>query len=143
MGDRANAVVLADWPDDLNPNEAVFLYSHWAGHELPELVRQALIAGEERWNDEPYLARIVFDTITEHQHGGTTGYGISTRIGDNSYNLIVLHKQRVYSCPEDVYNREGFDKVRADELPNISFEAYIEEARNWDNLTASAVVVHS
>ena len=52
MGDRANVVI------DDNGSQ-VYLYTHWRGTELPEIVRKALTKNQ-RWDDPQYLSRIVF-----------------------------------------------------------------------------------
>ncbi len=91
MGDRANVVVKQ--PQRL---DCIYLYTHWFGSELPEIVRMALASpeGRGRWNDHAYLARIVFCAITrEAETAGNreTGYGISTTPCDNdSYPFLVV-----------------------------------------------------
>jgi len=73
MGDRGSVRVReGDGP-------SVYLYTHWKGSELSEIVRRALAseAGRNRWNDAPYLTRIIFDELTRGEQGGETGYGIS------------------------------------------------------------------
>lgn len=85
MGDRANVVVVPDG----NPQQAVYLYTHWGGYALPERLQTAL-RKHWRWEDEAYLARIIFDTMTDGEHGKETGYGISACLGDNSYPLLVV-----------------------------------------------------
>ncbi len=131
MGDRANVVIRESWPEDLGDKEAVFLYTHWGGYELPEVVRTAL-SMRWRWDDSPYLARVVFDTMT-NLAGEETGYGISTRIDDNEYDLIVLHEGKLYRVPEAAYKEKGLADLG--EYPAISFENYIAVPRNWENLT--------
>lgn len=81
MGDRANVVI-----DD--SGSRVFLYTHWNGNELPETLRQAL-ERHERWDDAQYLARIVFQKMVGGDNG-VTGYGITARVGDNSYPLLIV-----------------------------------------------------
>lgn len=84
MGDRAN-VAIYDWSDD-----AVVLYTHWGGTELPLKVQKAL-AREQRWDDGAYLARIVFDAMTEGEYGSETGHGIlANALSDNSWPVLVL-----------------------------------------------------
>lgn len=82
MGDRANVVI-----DD--SGERVYLYTHWGGMELPQVVQGAL-AKRQRWDDAPYLARIVFCAMVKGQEDEETGYGISTSPPDNEHPLIVL-----------------------------------------------------
>lgn len=147
MGDRANAVILADFPSDRRDGEAVFLYSHWGGTELPERVRQALAsdAGQSRADDPQYLARIVFDAINDSP-GNETGLGISTTLGDNTVHqpLLVLYERYVYALPESLYTAHGFDAITLKgetDVPRISFEDYVGKERAWDNLTDSRLDV--
>lgn len=84
MGDRANVVIR-----DGNGAD-VWLYTHWAGSELPGIVRAALKRGEERWTDAPYLARIVFCEMIRRDVDGLTGYGISADMCDNEHDIMVL-----------------------------------------------------
>ncbi|MBT6051132.1 MAG: hypothetical protein HOG49_30400 [Candidatus Scalindua sp.] len=70
-------------------NSGVYLYQHHDGYDLPMEVAHALSL-EERWDDEEYLARIVFDCMKEGSSATTTGYGIGTvEHGDIEY-LVVL-----------------------------------------------------
>lgn len=56
MGDAGNIVVT-------DANHKVVLYTHWGGSELPQLVRAGLRRGQNRWNDAPYLTRILFSQL--------------------------------------------------------------------------------
>lgn len=139
MGDRANAVTLG-WPIKSEENRrAVFLYSHWGGHELPERVRQALDsgAGRGRWADPAYLARIVFDAMQGDQHGEETGFGISTTPPDNEYDFIVLDadSECVIRVPEDFWAERDYAFCDLDQCESISFEDYVATERTWENLT--------
>lgn len=98
MGDRANIAIKQD-----NDNEYVWLYSHWGGHGLPARLQDALRRGKDRWADGQYLARIIFQEMVGTD-SGTTGYGISTRIGDNEYPVIVVdpNAQTVGVVPRDM-----------------------------------------
>jgi hypothetical protein len=84
MGDRGNIVMR------LGKTQAddVWFYTHWSGYEIKSVVQKAL-AMNERHNDGMYLARIVFDKLTDGA-GGTTGFGISTSIGDNEHDIVVV-----------------------------------------------------
>lgn len=81
MGDRGN-IVIKDGESE------VFLYSHWNRWKLVDDARTALCKGW-RWDDPQYLARIVFDVMTEGEHGNETGYGISARIGDGDRTVVI------------------------------------------------------
>jgi hypothetical protein len=136
MGDRGNIVVRDQWLRDGGPGEAVFLYSHWGGMELPEVLRRALDK-RWRWDDGSYLARIIFEEMIDGDRGGETGYGIGTRIMDNEYDLLVLHEQRVYRMPESAYTGLGFANL--EDCESIGFAEYIASAeRTWDNLLDAA-----
>lgn len=139
MGDRANAVILDTYTD-----EAVFLYGHWSGYELPEIVRRALAseAGRNRWDDSAYLARIVFDTMSAGDQGSETGFGIATRPPDNEHDFIVLNckEQRLYRVDPKRYDGNTFPPILSDS-PSISFSDYVSApGRDWDNLVAEVTV---
>lgn len=85
MGDRANIVVLQNG----GAEGAIYLYTHWSGHRLPEELAAGLKKGEDRWGDEAYLGRILFQTLLEGDDSNT-GFGLSTYLTDNSYPLLVV-----------------------------------------------------
>jgi hypothetical protein len=97
MGDRGNVVI---YQDKAMPCPIVF-YSHWGGTWLENDVREAIKSAPGRWTDPSYLARIIFEKITEFDCSefpvkgfGTIdsmlGFGISTWIGDNEHDLVVV-----------------------------------------------------
>lgn len=139
MGDRGNIVIRESWPRDVRDKEAVFLYTHWQGTELPETLRVALSAARGRWDDGPYLARIVFETMIDKDRGGQTGFGISTQLTDNEYDLLVLHRETVYLLSEKQYEASGF--VGLGELPSITFDAICDcttEPMTWEVISSLA-----
>lgn len=81
MGDRGNIAIQTD-------GKRVYLYGHHSGSEMPEIVRRAL-ARQQRWDDPPYLARIIFCELVGDDKGAT-GYGISATIDDNEHPIIVV-----------------------------------------------------
>lgn len=88
MGDRANVHI----PTSATPGEGVYLYTHWGGYDLPHDVQTAL-AKKWRWDDGPYLARIIFDQMTVNDHGKETGFGIWTSICDNEHPIVVVNPE--------------------------------------------------
>lgn len=114
MGDRGNVVVI-DGGTDLTSKTAVFLYSHWSGSELPEILQSALQsdAGKKRATDAPYLARIIFDAMIGGDQGQETGFGIWTSITDNEHPLLIVDTRReiVVEYPESVYDQVGFAQL--------------------------------
>lgn len=121
MGDRANCVVLQDnWGGDAQP---VYLYTHWNGTDLLRNVQTAM-QKRWRWDDPAYLTRIIFDTMTDGEHGGETGYGIATSAPDNEHLLIVVDSKRqeiktvaqLDVDAEKTWSFEDFCKATIDDL---------------------------
>lgn len=84
MGDRGNVVVREN-------GQEVWLYSHWDGSRLPEIVASALKRGNDRWDDAPYLARIIFSEMTKGSEMETRGYGIWVSEVDNENPIVVVN----------------------------------------------------
>lgn len=88
MGDRGNIIVKQ------NPREsAIWLYSHWGGCELAQTLRRAL-ARHQRWDDPPYLTRIIFCEMLRGSGSdpldAETSYGISTGEVDNEHDYLIV-----------------------------------------------------
>lgn len=82
MGDRANVYVHhGDRP-------GVYLYTHWGGTGLPQTVLRALEKVSGLWDDDQYLARVIFCEMVKDDIGGTTGYGISAEVGDGADRIV-------------------------------------------------------
>jgi hypothetical protein len=109
MGDRANVQVK-------DGESSVFLYTHWSGSELPETLKAALIRGKSRWNDGQYLARIIFCEMVKDEINGTTGYGISSVVGDGDDRVILV----------DV--GEQTVRIKGD---TVTFEEYVTKDYLW------------
>lgn len=92
MGERGNIVVNGVW-----------MYTHWGGDRLKQTLKSALKRGKDRWTDAPYLARIVFCEMVQHEVLSTRGFGLSTRMTDNNYNILVVDvmKQKIYEHEEN------------------------------------------
>lgn len=89
MGDRANIEVR-------DGENSVYLYCHWHGTEIAEILRRALHRGEERWTDPSYLARIIFCEMVDGHEMELTGFGISsTEIWASKHLLVDVDKQTV------------------------------------------------
>lgn len=131
MGDRAN-IIVNDQYDETTPN-AVVLYTHWSGTEVPETLKAALARGRERWNDGPYLTRIIFGQMVAHDPMGTTGYGISAQIGDNEHPFLVVDVARQVVVRVTPSASHGDDTVasvlaRAKRSKGTPFDAYVATA---------------
>lgn len=88
MGTRAQVHIV---------DTGIYLYQHYDGYALPTIVRNALIRGLSRLNDDEYLTRIIFSEMIKSDIDGTTGYGIgNVQHGDIEYLITVdVGKQRI------------------------------------------------
>lgn len=88
MGTRAQVFI---------KDEGVYLYQHWDGDGLFEIVQNA-IAKKDRWGDSEYLARIIFCEMVQDDIDGSTGYGIgNSQHSDIEYLVTVDCKKRTVS----------------------------------------------
>jgi len=85
MGNRANICM------EYENGEKIFFYTHWQGSQLPKILQNALKRGKDRWDDEHYLARIIFSEMIQDTVLEETGYGISPYITDNQHPIIVVN----------------------------------------------------
>lgn len=113
MGDRGNIAVQTG-------DKRVYLYGHWSGQEMPEILRKAL-ARKARWDDPSYLARIIFCELVGDDKS-ETGFGISATIDDNEHPIIVVDCDKqvvtIEAEPDGSHGPRGNAKV-------VSFSDYI------------------
>ena len=105
----------------------VYLYTHWNGNTLADVVRRAIIRGYERSDDPEYLARIIFCEMVKGDIDGTTGYGIGTTPNaDNEWLIevscrnqtVVIIEMVAVRCPiRDKFVQKPYNEYRR------SFEA--------------------
>lgn len=55
----------------------VYLYTHWCGSSLKNILQTAL-KKRWRWADGEYLTRIIFECMIDEERNTETGYGIGT-----------------------------------------------------------------
>lgn len=89
MGDRANVYIHeGDKP-------GVYVYTHWYGTELPDLVTAALETpnAKSRADDYPYLTRILIEDLLTRTSslGEATGWGVSTEVGDGDGRIVDVN----------------------------------------------------
>ena len=85
MGDRGNIVIESKTKEPL-----LYMYTHWSGSVVHRTLAAALAKGESRWGDDAYLNRIIFQTLLDGDEG-TTGFGLSTTMGDGGTEVYVCH----------------------------------------------------
>ena len=100
MGERGNIKV-----------GGVYLYTHWSGDNLKTILQNAL-KKKLRWSDESYLTRIIFCEMLKNATDESTGYGISTYMCDNNYNIfeVDVNNQTVTEVTEvgNIVNKWSF-----------------------------------
>lgn len=66
---------------------SIYIYSHWGGYTMPEDAAAAIKFAQDRWDDEPYAARIIVDQLTKGGRDEETGYGLMLGPdAEDSYN---------------------------------------------------------
>lgn len=130
MGDRSNIVVVQ--PD----NNRIFLYGHWMGDDNYRVAGQVL-SRQERWNDAPYLARMLFSLMTSHDPNSDTGFGISTSMCDNEYPIVVIDPQNQSVHLEEYIWGDGgkFETI----TPHVTFEEFVNAYSVSESLNDLAV----
>jgi len=85
MGMRRNVALKFD--EEYN---AIYFYTHWGAATLEDTLRNALKRGRERWDDPPYLARIIFSEMIQDEVMDTLGYGIAPYVMDDEFPTIAV-----------------------------------------------------
>src|SRR5215831_4928797 len=92
MGMRQSIAMRYGGDGDSETN-TVYLYSHSGGgygdSPLKEKLRTAL-ARRQRWDDESYLARIIFSEVIKEEIEEETGYGLSPYVCEEQYPTIEV-----------------------------------------------------
>lgn len=109
MGDRANIKIKED-----QGNNSIYVYTHWYGHEWPEMLQAALKAGEGRWNDSQYLQRFIITELCKKAND-PTGFGVTTWRGDNEHDIMEVDMKE--------------KKVR-----RLSRDGWHDESKEWESL---------
>jgi len=128
MGERGNIYFV----DQHRGKErlGMYMYSHWGGAVIPSVVEAALRRGREHWGDSQYLARIVFCELVKDDVMETTGYGLSTRIGDNEHAIVRVDDvdQTVAVC------QPGTEQSSGKPIGSWSYEEFLKVAKQLDQM---------
>lgn len=90
MGDRGNIAVQHGLLKDGSPAR-IYLYTHWKGSSIKETLQRAL-RKRQRWDDSPYLTRIIFNEL-QGKNRGEAGFGISPFLDDNENNILIVNPE--------------------------------------------------
>jgi hypothetical protein len=97
MGDRANF----GFKD--RKGDTVFLYGHWAGHNMLQNLADAVQIAHPRWTDESYATRICISQMIGEDWGQETGWGLQVnQLGDNEHKVPVIDwSKQTFSLMEE------------------------------------------
>ena len=97
MGDRAN-FGFRDSKDNV-----VFLYGHWAGHNMLQNLADAVQIARPRWTDESYATRICISQMIGEDWAQETGWGISVnQLADNEHKVPIIDwKKQTFTLMEE------------------------------------------
>lgn len=80
--------------------QEIYLYSHW---DEPEILKEKIakvLNRKQRWNDAPYLARMIFSAIIKEAIDDETGYGLAPyEMGEDEPIIINLNDNTVNGIP--------------------------------------------
>jgi hypothetical protein len=86
MGDRANF----GFKD--RKGDTIFLYGHWAGHQMLQNLADAVQIAHPRWSDESYATRICISQLISEEWASETGWGLNVNeLGDNEHKVPVIN----------------------------------------------------
>jgi len=100
MGDRGNIEIVqgtrwAGEGEEPRALDSVFLYTHWRGSQVAQILADALNKSEGRGSDPSYLTRIIFNEL-QGEDRTSTGFGISVgHPDDNEYSIPKVIWQSV------------------------------------------------
>ena len=132
MGDRGNIIVKQG-----AGHEPVWLYAHDLGSELAAVLRRALNR-RRRWNESPYLTRIIFcEMLAEYDATkaltGESGFGVSTWECDNEHDYLLVDPE---AKTVEVVSRK--DAARAGDDPLKARPRWIYSFEDFCQTTASS-----
>ena len=109
MGDRGNIYI-----EDMD----IYFYTHGKGSITDFIVASALDRGRDRWDDDSYLARIIFSELIKDNLMGTTGYGISRVIQDENHppTVVNITNNTVNGTPFEQFVQSFVEFKKATEL---------------------------
>lgn len=122
MSDSAT-IFITEGKNEESKEEGVYLYAHSAGSELARMVRKAL-SRKQRWDDPPYLARIIFCEMVKGYEDQESGFGISALQWDSAKPIIVVDSENreISFCNPRKFDQWAFQESV---IKRWSFDNYI------------------
>tara|TARA_Y100000310_G_scaffold329677_1_gene399967 strand:- start:1566 stop:1934 length:369 start_codon:yes stop_codon:yes gene_type:complete len=91
MGCRGTIEIWENGAAPKDKESPVVLYTHWGANDMLSNLKTVL-KRKERWNDPPYLSRMIFCQMIKGEERDSTGYGIMTN------NICDAEKEIVVDC---------------------------------------------
>lgn len=90
-------------PAELPTTNCIYLYTHWDAEGLEVTLAESLRRSKSRWDDESYLARIIFTDMTKSVGDELTGFGLAPYEMEDEFPTIVvdLKNMTVNDVPYD------------------------------------------
>jgi hypothetical protein len=109
MGDRAQVQFLFNTEEQYRE---VWFYTHNEGWRLPYTITNAIRRGKSRWNDDEYLARIIFSEMIQKDVMAEYGFAIGVyRHADLQYPVIIVDCVRQAVSFDDGKTWKKFEEV--------------------------------
>lgn len=99
MGDRAQIMIKQTGGE-------IYFYTHWLGYKIKEILKNALIRGKDRWDDESYLSRIIFSQLTKGEENSNTGFGITFNKYPNLDRPLLIVDMGLKKISEEKIKKE-------------------------------------
>ena len=80
-------------------NEKIYLYSHWDEVGYLKNVIKEVLKRKVRWDDNAYLARMIFSAMVKNDIDSETGYGLSPSSSGDSEVEVDFRSQKVDGVP--------------------------------------------
>lgn len=121
MGDRAN------FGFRQTDGSVIYLYGHWAGHEMMHRLADAIDIARPRWNDEMYATRIAISQLIGDEWDQEYSWGIANHIGDNEHSVPVVdwENKTVTLYPHTWEDGVMFDSPKF----SMEFDAFVKRFR--------------
>ena len=101
-----------------------------------------VLSRQERWNDAPYIARMLFSKMIAHDLDSDTGYGISNHMCDNEYPIVVIDPQnQSVHLEEYIWGElpDGQETRFSIITPHVTFEEFVNAYSVSESLNDLAV----
>ena len=124
MGDRVTYVFEQKY------SHPIFLYGHWAGHNMMANLADAIQFAMPRiqMEDEPYATRMMISHLIGSEWAHETGWGLSTYYCDSEHSVPVIsvRDKTVKLLPQPAGFSDKFD-INADPKFVMDLDSFVKK----------------